>query len=156
MQLATSKNPMSLMSKFGRMRGQKAAEESHVTYFSLVCIHSYCSLHLISNIFVEASNGTGFIHKSKLNTNGTFSVGKTWRLAELRAVQVVEVCSIPPSGLCGAEYCLKSSRWLSISPYQGRTDGKLKIKRISPLSWRLWFDSSVLLPLLRPCTWMAC
>ncbi|KAI3622586.1 exocyst protein [Moniliophthora roreri] len=37
----------------------------------------------------QASNGTGFIHKSKLNTNGTFSVGKTWRLAELRGVQVV-------------------------------------------------------------------
>ncbi|PPQ64521.1 hypothetical protein CVT26_002060 [Gymnopilus dilepis] len=37
----------------------------------------------------QANNGSGFIHKSKLNTNGTFSVGKTWRLAELRAIQVV-------------------------------------------------------------------
>ncbi|CAA7268018.1 unnamed protein product [Cyclocybe aegerita] len=37
----------------------------------------------------QANNGTGFIHKSKLNTNGTFSVGKTWRLAELQGVQVV-------------------------------------------------------------------
>ncbi|KAG6830301.1 hypothetical protein H0H92_001379 [Tricholoma furcatifolium] len=37
----------------------------------------------------QASNGSGFIHKSKLNTNGTFSVGKTWRLPELRAVHVV-------------------------------------------------------------------
>ncbi|KAK7059116.1 hypothetical protein VNI00_001741 [Paramarasmius palmivorus] len=37
----------------------------------------------------QASNGTGFVHKSKLNTNGTFSVGKTWRLAELRGIQVV-------------------------------------------------------------------
>ncbi|KAF8913023.1 exocyst complex component Sec3-domain-containing protein [Gymnopilus junonius] len=37
----------------------------------------------------QANNGSGFIHKSKLNTNGTFSVGKTWRLAELRAVQVI-------------------------------------------------------------------
>ncbi|KAL0578603.1 hypothetical protein V5O48_003394 [Marasmius crinis-equi] len=37
----------------------------------------------------QASNGNGFIHKSKLNTNGTFSVGKTWRLAELRGLQVV-------------------------------------------------------------------
>ncbi|KAJ3870293.1 exocyst complex component Sec3-domain-containing protein [Lentinula novae-zelandiae] len=37
----------------------------------------------------QASNGTGFIHKSKLNTNGTFSVGKTWRLAELRAISVI-------------------------------------------------------------------
>ncbi|KAF9015545.1 exocyst complex component, sec3 subunit [Cyathus striatus] len=37
----------------------------------------------------QANNGTGFIHKSKLNTNGTFSVGKTWKLAELRAIQVL-------------------------------------------------------------------
>ncbi|PPQ62995.1 hypothetical protein CVT24_006101 [Panaeolus cyanescens] len=37
----------------------------------------------------QANNGSGFIHKSKLNTNGTFSVGKTWKLAELRAVIVV-------------------------------------------------------------------
>ncbi|KAJ4485946.1 exocyst complex component Sec3-domain-containing protein [Lentinula aciculospora] len=37
----------------------------------------------------QASNGTGFLHKSKLNTNGTFSVGKTWRLAELRAISVI-------------------------------------------------------------------
>jgi len=37
----------------------------------------------------QANNGSGFIHKSKLNTNGTFSVGKTWRLAELRAIQIV-------------------------------------------------------------------
>ncbi|PPQ67093.1 hypothetical protein CVT25_005694 [Psilocybe cyanescens] len=36
----------------------------------------------------QANNGSGFLHKSKLNTNGSFSVGKTWRLAELRGIQV--------------------------------------------------------------------
>ncbi|KAG5647578.1 hypothetical protein DXG03_008931 [Asterophora parasitica] len=41
----------------------------------------------------QANNGSGFIHKSKLNTNGSFSVGKTWRLPELRAVQVVNPLS---------------------------------------------------------------
>ncbi|KAG5636373.1 hypothetical protein H0H81_008291 [Sphagnurus paluster] len=41
----------------------------------------------------QASNGSGFIHKSKLNTNGTFSVGKTWRLLELRAIQVTNPLS---------------------------------------------------------------
>ncbi|KZP31167.1 hypothetical protein FIBSPDRAFT_724739 [Athelia psychrophila] len=35
------------------------------------------------------STGTGVIHKSKLNTNGSFSVGKTWQLPELRALEVV-------------------------------------------------------------------
>ena len=43
------------------------------------------------NAVTEASNGSGFLHKSKLNTNGTFSVGKTWRLVELRAIQVPDV-----------------------------------------------------------------
>jgi hypothetical protein len=47
------------------------------------------------NCALEASNGSGFIHKSKLNTNGTFSVGKTWRLAELRGVQVTNVSNLP-------------------------------------------------------------
>lgn len=42
-------------------------------------------------VFIEANNGSGFIHKSKLNTNGTFSVGKTWRLAELRGLSVIGV-----------------------------------------------------------------
>ncbi|KAF9270059.1 hypothetical protein L218DRAFT_888394 [Marasmius fiardii PR-910] len=37
----------------------------------------------------QAANGSGFIHKSKLNTNGTFSVGKTWRLVELKGLQVI-------------------------------------------------------------------
>ncbi|KAJ6509372.1 exocyst complex component Sec3-domain-containing protein [Mycena vitilis] len=41
----------------------------------------------------QASNGNGFLHKSKLNTNGSFSVGKTWRLPELRALQVVNPLS---------------------------------------------------------------
>jgi len=92
MQLATLKNHMSLMSKFGRMQGLE--EESRVTYSYLVCFRPYLSQHAIVKNSVEASNGTGFIHKSKLNTNGTFSVGKTWRLPELRAVQVVNVRSM--------------------------------------------------------------
>ncbi|GJJ09890.1 hypothetical protein Clacol_004114 [Clathrus columnatus] len=37
------------------------------------------------------STDDGFIHKSKMNTNGTFSIGKTWRLIELRAVEVTDV-----------------------------------------------------------------
>ncbi|GJJ15524.1 hypothetical protein Clacol_009802 [Clathrus columnatus] len=36
------------------------------------------------------STDDGFIHKSKMNTNGTFSIGKTWRLIELRAVEVTD------------------------------------------------------------------
>ena len=37
------------------------------------------------------ADGEGFIHKSKMNSNGTFSVGKTWKLNELRAVEVINV-----------------------------------------------------------------
>ncbi|VDB99589.1 unnamed protein product [Peniophora sp. CBMAI 1063] len=34
-------------------------------------------------------SGHAFIHKSKLNSNGTFSVGKTWQLQELRGLEVM-------------------------------------------------------------------
>ncbi|KAI0249489.1 exocyst complex component Sec3-domain-containing protein [Lactifluus subvellereus] len=40
-------------------------------------------------LLARSSDGDGFIHKSKMNSNGTFSVGKTWKLHELRAVEVV-------------------------------------------------------------------
>jgi hypothetical protein len=47
------------------------------------------------------SDGEGFIHKSKMNSNGTFSVGKTWRLNELRAVEVINVsCTSVPWSYC--------------------------------------------------------
>ncbi|KAH8099365.1 exocyst complex component Sec3-domain-containing protein [Cristinia sonorae] len=44
-------------------------------------------------IISQAGNRAGFIHKSKLNANGSFSVGKTWRLVELRGVEVVNPLS---------------------------------------------------------------
>ncbi|KAF8273874.1 exocyst complex component Sec3-domain-containing protein [Lactarius quietus] len=40
-------------------------------------------------VLARNTDGSCFIHKSKMNSNGTFSVGKTWRLTELRAVEVV-------------------------------------------------------------------
>ncbi|KAG9314221.1 exocyst complex component Sec3-domain-containing protein [Chiua virens] len=41
----------------------------------------------------RTTDNAGFIHKSKLNTNGSFSVGKTWKLIELRGIQVVNPIS---------------------------------------------------------------
>ncbi|KAI0328157.1 hypothetical protein GY45DRAFT_1326692 [Cubamyces sp. BRFM 1775] len=40
-------------------------------------------------IISQSNNGQGYIHKSKLNTNGSFSVGKTWRVSELRGLEVL-------------------------------------------------------------------
>ncbi|KAI8990472.1 exocyst complex component Sec3-domain-containing protein [Trametes punicea] len=40
-------------------------------------------------ILSQSSDGQGFIHKSKLNANGSFSVGKTWKLTELRGIEVL-------------------------------------------------------------------
>ncbi|THH10168.1 hypothetical protein EW145_g1521 [Phellinidium pouzarii] len=39
-------------------------------------------------ILAGASSGSPLIHKSRVNPNGTFSVGKTWKLADLRGVEV--------------------------------------------------------------------
>ncbi|KAI0688760.1 exocyst complex component Sec3-domain-containing protein [Cytidiella melzeri] len=40
-------------------------------------------------IIARSSDGGGSIHKSKLNSNGSFSVGKTWKICDLRGVEVV-------------------------------------------------------------------
>ncbi|KAF8634407.1 hypothetical protein AX15_000858 [Amanita polypyramis BW_CC] len=37
----------------------------------------------------QARSGAGYMHKSKLNSNGSFSIGKTWLLADLRAIHVL-------------------------------------------------------------------
>ncbi|KAF9814500.1 hypothetical protein IEO21_05051 [Rhodonia placenta] len=37
----------------------------------------------------QSNNRLGFIHKSKLNSNGSFSVGKTWKVLELRGLEVL-------------------------------------------------------------------
>jgi len=42
-------------------------------------------------VYPGNAKGEGFIHKSKMNSNGTFSVGKTWMLNELRGVEVADV-----------------------------------------------------------------
>ncbi|KAI9513060.1 exocyst complex component sec3 subunit [Russula earlei] len=40
-------------------------------------------------LLARNAGGEGLIHKSKENSNGTFSVGKTWKLIELRAIDVI-------------------------------------------------------------------
>lgn len=51
-------------------------------------------------VLSQASDGSGFIHKAKLNCNGAFSVGKTWKVEDLREIEVVNslVFEITPSG----------------------------------------------------------
>ncbi|KAH7910703.1 exocyst complex component Sec3-domain-containing protein [Hygrophoropsis aurantiaca] len=44
-------------------------------------------------LLAQARDGSGLVHKSKLNTNGSFSVGKTWKLSELRGLEVVNPMS---------------------------------------------------------------
>ncbi|KAL4241693.1 SEC3 family protein [Abortiporus biennis] len=40
-------------------------------------------------ILTQTDYGTGFIHKSKLNANGSFSVGKSWKLQDLKGVELL-------------------------------------------------------------------
>lgn len=55
-------------------------------------MHQYLSVvNARMDDVIESSNGSGFMHKSKLNSNGSFSVGKTWNLAEVHAIQVLNV-----------------------------------------------------------------
>lgn len=80
------------ISKFGRLRRRAKARNQD----TLSCLvrpvghHDACSSRL-SDLPTEASDGSGYIHKAKFNCNGAFSVGKTWRMDELREVEVVNV-----------------------------------------------------------------
>lgn len=66
-------------------------ERSRVTLYSPVG-DSCTSIFQCTNARRVGSNaGAGFIHKSKLNSNGSFSVGKTWKLTELRGIEVLNV-----------------------------------------------------------------
>ena len=97
------------------------------------------------NLVAEAISGSGFIHKSKLNTNGTYSVGKTWRLAELRALSVISVCFLAVFlhqwFICHAG---SDSPGLSILPCQEHIDGKRKVKKTKLYSWTILFVSFAL------------
>jgi hypothetical protein len=93
------------------------------------------------NLVVEAISGSGFIHKSKLNTNGTFSVGKTWRLVELRALNVISVCVLAAFLHNDSSHAGSGSPGLSILPCQEHIDGKPKIKKTKLFSWKILFVS---------------
>jgi hypothetical protein len=86
------KKVMLLTSKSGKTLAT-AQGKSRDIYSSLVCS---CKRRQAAgdNILAESANGYGYMHKSKLNSNGTFSVGKSWRLDELRSVQVTNVSSL--------------------------------------------------------------
>ena len=81
-------------------------------------------IYLKQHHYVETNTGTALIHKSRLNPNGTFSVGKTWNIAELHAVEVVNVSTQSMS-------CIKAlmplySHWKSISHFFELMYGKVK------------------------------
>lgn len=112
---------------WSRRRGKETQIYTTLAYV-LSHIH-FSQLDTIHTASAEASNGTGFIHKSKLNTNGSFSVGKTWKLIELRAVQVVNVRISSKQSYDDRRrrYSQLFSLWVSTSLYRGHIDGKLRI-----------------------------
>lgn len=40
---------------------------------------------------IDDRNGRGNLHKAKQNPSGSVSIGKTWKLEDLRALEVIEV-----------------------------------------------------------------
>ncbi|KAK0464997.1 exocyst complex component Sec3-domain-containing protein [Desarmillaria tabescens] len=81
-------------SVFSRRNASGSIEESYVSHIKILEDSPETGGTKPRYILLSQTiNGNGFLHKSKLNTNGTFSVGKTWRLPELRAVQVTSAQS---------------------------------------------------------------
>ncbi|KAF8349738.1 exocyst complex component SEC3 N-terminal PIP2 binding PH-domain-containing protein [Amanita rubescens] len=77
-----------ISSVFSRRNAQGVLEEEYVSHLK-IWEDADGSKKLRYILLSQASAGTGYIHKSKLNSNGSFSVGKTWLLSDLRAIQVI-------------------------------------------------------------------
>lgn len=88
---------MLLMSRSGKRMPRTRAARNPAILFSPVCPRCHPICLFVNIVFPESNGGAGFIHKSKLNSNGSFSVGKTWKLSELRGV---EVLNVSPSVWC--------------------------------------------------------
>ncbi|PCH33938.1 hypothetical protein WOLCODRAFT_135407 [Wolfiporia cocos MD-104 SS10] len=56
----------------------------------------------------QGNSGGGFIHKSKRNPNGSFSIGKTWQVTELRGVEVISPTTFNIT-------MARTYRWTSVS-----------------------------------------
>ncbi|PFH54821.1 hypothetical protein AMATHDRAFT_353 [Amanita thiersii Skay4041] len=78
-----------IASVFSRRNAHGSLEESYVSHVKIWEDVEGGGKKPRYILLSQASNGTGYIHKSKLNSNGTFSVGKTWLLPELRAIYVL-------------------------------------------------------------------
>lgn len=62
-------------------------------------LHVSCTLTRISvkssQVFIEPTvslKGPAFMHKSRMNPNGSFKVGKSWDLKELKSIEALDVC----------------------------------------------------------------
>ncbi|KAI0068299.1 exocyst complex component sec3 subunit [Artomyces pyxidatus] len=80
-----------ISSVFSRRNVNGGAEENYVSHVKIWEDSGADSEGLKPRYIILAQdlNGNGYIHKSKLNSNGSFSVGKTWKLPELRGIEVL-------------------------------------------------------------------
>lgn len=90
---SSRRRPMPGTSRSGRRPRPTRGGRSQDTSYSRVCYASAPNYDIAASRFTlaESTGGQGFIHKAKLNNNGSFSVGKTWKLSELRGLEVLNV-----------------------------------------------------------------
>ncbi|KAK2461629.1 hypothetical protein APHAL10511_006092 [Amanita phalloides] len=81
-----------ITSVFSRRNAQGVLEETYVSHVK-IWEESDGGKKLRYILLSQAGSGTGYMHKSKLNSNGSFSVGKTWLLSDLRALHVLNPLS---------------------------------------------------------------
>ncbi|KAF8917639.1 exocyst complex component Sec3-domain-containing protein [Mucidula mucida] len=91
--MAVDHRPKIIESVFSRRNAAGELEESYVSHVKIWEEAENNSRKPRYILLSQGYKGNGFIHKSKLNSNGSFSVGKTWRLPELRAISVTSTTS---------------------------------------------------------------
>jgi len=96
--LASSRSNTSLTARYTRMQVQiKQLASTRLAvraaiFSSPVCSALYSSDYQPDHHTTVTRAGPARIHKSKANPNGTFSIGKTWNIEDLRGLEVLSVC----------------------------------------------------------------
>ncbi|KAH9969098.1 exocyst complex component Sec3-domain-containing protein [Russula dissimulans] len=79
-----------ISSVFNRRNASGTSEETYVSHLKILeDVGPEADLKPRFILLARNADGEGLIHKSKMNSNRTFSVGKTWKLVELRAIEVI-------------------------------------------------------------------
>jgi len=109
----------------------RGSSSCRVSLSSSLALHPFGSSQTDSSLPPTARSalrdGKLKLHKAKQNANGTFSIGKTWNLEDLRQVEVSKVCRLYSSLLRSASLRFLKDDKDALSGRQRMYQGRLHV-----------------------------